>query len=192
MNPLIAKIAGRKDEAPCPGSKIRSKGKGLGEGRGKGKGPIGIPIGEKMKKESAVVAVLEKVAKKKKDKNWIAKATKNKGGLHRSLGVPEGKKIPKSKIEAAEDKPGKVGKQARLAATLEGLRKAASEDLAAALQRLGIAKEATKAGLVEKIKGGAKKAGKYAKWGGLGMGVYLALKALEGAKEARQEATHRW
>ncbi len=55
-------------------------------------------------------------------KNWIAKATKNKGGLHRSLGVPQGKKIPASKIAAAAKKPGKVGKQARLAQTLKGLK----------------------------------------------------------------------
>jgi len=54
-------------------------------------------------------------------KNWIAKATKNKGGLHRSLGVPKGKNIPASKIAAAAKKPGKVGKQARLAQTLKGL-----------------------------------------------------------------------
>ena len=55
-------------------------------------------------------------------KDWIAKATKNKGGLHRSLGVPKGKKIPASKIAAAAKKPGKVGKQARLAQTLKGLK----------------------------------------------------------------------
>jgi len=53
---------------------------------------------------------------------WIAKATQNKGGLHRSLGVPEGKTIPKTKIKAAEKKGGKVGKQARLADTLSKLR----------------------------------------------------------------------
>lgn len=56
-------------------------------------------------------------------KNWIAKATKNKGGLHRSLGVPEGQKIPKEKIAAAAKKGGKVGKQARLAQTLGKLHK---------------------------------------------------------------------
>ncbi len=55
-------------------------------------------------------------------KNWIKGATKNKGGLHRSLGVPQGKKIPASKIAAAAKKPGKVGKQARLAQTLKGLK----------------------------------------------------------------------
>ena len=59
----------------------------------------------------------------KKSKNWIAKATKNKGGLHRSLGVPEGKKIPASKIAAAAKKKGRVGKQARLAQTLKKMKK---------------------------------------------------------------------
>lgn len=54
--------------------------------------------------------------------NWIAKATKNKGGLHRSLGIPEGKTIPAKKIAKAAAKGGKVGKQARLAQTLKGLK----------------------------------------------------------------------
>lgn len=52
---------------------------------------------------------------------WIAKATKNKGGLHRSLGVPAGKRIPKSRIRAAAKRGGRVGKQARLALTLSKL-----------------------------------------------------------------------
>jgi hypothetical protein len=54
-------------------------------------------------------------------KNWIAGATKNKGGLHRSLGIPAGQKIPAKKINAAAKKGGKVGAQARLAKTLKGL-----------------------------------------------------------------------
>ena len=51
--------------------------------------------------------------------NWIAKATSNKGGLHRSLHVPQGDVIPQSKLIKAEhaDNP-KVAKQARLAETL--------------------------------------------------------------------------
>jgi hypothetical protein len=55
-------------------------------------------------------------------KNWIAGAVKNKGGLHRSLGVPEGQKIPAGKVAAAAKRGGKVGKQARLAQTLKGLK----------------------------------------------------------------------
>ena len=56
--------------------------------------------------------------------NWIAHAVKNKGGLHRSLHVPQGDIIPKSKIMKAEhaDNP-KVAKQARLAETLSHLHK---------------------------------------------------------------------
>lgn len=56
--------------------------------------------------------------------NWIAKATSNKGGLHRSLHVPQGDIIPKSKIMKAEhaDNP-RVAKEARLADTLEHLHK---------------------------------------------------------------------
>ena len=56
-------------------------------------------------------------------KNWIAAATKNKGALHRALGVPQGKKIPESKLEKAAESGGKLGKQARLAETLKGFRK---------------------------------------------------------------------
>lgn len=55
-------------------------------------------------------------------KNWIAKATKNKGGLHRSLGIKQGTKIPAKRLAAAAKKGGKVGKEARLAKTLKGLR----------------------------------------------------------------------
>jgi hypothetical protein len=55
-------------------------------------------------------------------KNWIAKATENKGGLHRSLGVKQGEKIPAKKLERAthSDDP-KVRKQAALAETLKKL-----------------------------------------------------------------------
>ena len=63
------------------------------------------------------------VAKKKKGKNWIAAATKNVGGLHRSLGIQAGKPIPKGKITEAAKKGGKVGKQARLALVLARFKK---------------------------------------------------------------------
>ena len=56
-------------------------------------------------------------------KNWIAGATKNKGALHRALGVKEDTKIPAKKLAAAEKRPGKVGKEARLAKTLKGFKK---------------------------------------------------------------------
>ena len=54
---------------------------------------------------------------------WIQKAIKKPGALHKQLGVPAGKKIPSSKLAAAAKKPGKVGKRARLAETLKGLKK---------------------------------------------------------------------
>lgn len=54
---------------------------------------------------------------------WIQKAVgKNPGGLHRSLGVKEGEKIPEAKLRAAANsKDPKVRKQASLAMTLEGM-----------------------------------------------------------------------
>lgn len=54
---------------------------------------------------------------------WIQKAIKHPGALHKELGVPEGKKIPAKKLEAAAKKPGKEGKRARLAETLKKLKK---------------------------------------------------------------------
>jgi DnaJ domain len=51
--------------------------------------------------------------------DWIAAATANKGGLHRALGVPEGKDIPAAAIAKAAKRPGRVGREARLAQTLE-------------------------------------------------------------------------
>lgn len=56
-------------------------------------------------------------------KNWIAKAIKKPGALHKELGVPVGKKIPAKKLAVAAKKPGKEGKRARLAETLKKLHK---------------------------------------------------------------------
>lgn len=62
--------------------------------------------------------------KRARSRNWIRKATKNKGGLHRSLGIPEGQKIPESRLREAErSKNPRVRKQARLARTLKKLRR---------------------------------------------------------------------
>lgn len=55
---------------------------------------------------------------------FIKKAIKNPGALHRSLGVPEGKKIPEKKIKKAEhSKDPTLRKRAVLAETLSKLRK---------------------------------------------------------------------
>jgi hypothetical protein len=49
---------------------------------------------------------------------WVQKAfSKNKGKLHRALGVAAGKKIPAGKLAKATSKGGKLGKEARLAQT---------------------------------------------------------------------------
>lgn len=58
-------------------------------------------------------------------KKFIQKALDKKGakgGLHRALGVPEGKTIPEAKVKAAASKPGKLGKEARFAEVLKGVR----------------------------------------------------------------------
>lgn len=55
--------------------------------------------------------------------NWIKSAIKRPGALHKALGVPEGKDIPQSKLKAAAKRPGRVGKEARLAETLKKLHK---------------------------------------------------------------------
>jgi hypothetical protein len=56
-------------------------------------------------------------------KKWIQAMHMKKGALHKELGVKQGKKIPATKLKAAAKKGGKIGKRARLAETLKGLRK---------------------------------------------------------------------
>lgn len=54
---------------------------------------------------------------------FIQSAIKRPGALHEKLGVPQGQKIPKSKINAAASKGGLLGKEARFAQTLAKIRK---------------------------------------------------------------------
>jgi hypothetical protein len=55
---------------------------------------------------------------KKRDWKWMAKAfSKNKGALHRQLGVPQGQKIPAKKLAKAAKAKGKLGLRARAART---------------------------------------------------------------------------
>lgn len=56
-------------------------------------------------------------------KDFIAGAIKKPGALHKQLGVPKDKKIPKAKIAKAAKAPGKLGQRARFAETLAKLRK---------------------------------------------------------------------
>lgn len=55
--------------------------------------------------------------------NWIVGAIKHKGALRKELGVPEGKTIPKKKLEKASEAKGKEGRRARLALELEKFHK---------------------------------------------------------------------
>jgi hypothetical protein len=54
---------------------------------------------------------------------FISNAIKKPGALHKELGVSQGKKIPKGKIEKAAKAKGKLGERARFAETLEGMNK---------------------------------------------------------------------
>jgi hypothetical protein len=51
---------------------------------------------------------------------WIQKAIKKPGALHKALGVPQDKKIPSKVLNKAAKAPGKLGQRARLAKTLKG------------------------------------------------------------------------
>lgn len=54
---------------------------------------------------------------------WIKEATsKNKGALRKELGAKSGEPIPAKKLAKAAKAPGKLGKRARLAETLRGLK----------------------------------------------------------------------
>ena len=56
-------------------------------------------------------------------KKWIAKAIKKPGALHKTLGVPMGKKIPAKKLTAAtHSKNLTTRKRAVLAKTLRGFK----------------------------------------------------------------------
>lgn len=54
--------------------------------------------------------------------NWIKKAMKRPGQLHRDLNVPKGEKIPAKKISEAAKRKDAVGRRSRLARTLALLR----------------------------------------------------------------------
>jgi len=53
---------------------------------------------------------------------WIQKAIKKPGALRKALGVKAGEKIPAKKLAKAAKAPGTMGKRARLAQTLKGLK----------------------------------------------------------------------
>lgn len=51
---------------------------------------------------------------------WIQKAISKPGALHKALGVPEGKKIPASKLKVKSTDSPKMAKRKNLAKTLRG------------------------------------------------------------------------
>ena len=55
-------------------------------------------------------------------KNWISKAIKHPGALHRDLGIKSGKRIPAKTLEKAASRSGAVGRRARLAQTLKKMK----------------------------------------------------------------------
>lgn len=63
-----------------------------------------------------------KTAKMAGGGKWIQGAIKKPGALHAQLGVPKDKPIPAKKLAAAAKKPGKLGRRARLAMTLKGMK----------------------------------------------------------------------
>lgn len=57
---------------------------------------------------------------KKEDKKWIQGAIEHPGSLHKTLGVPEGKKIPAKKLDkATHSKNPTTRRRAILAETLK-------------------------------------------------------------------------
>lgn len=56
-------------------------------------------------------------------KNWIKGAIKKPGALRKTMGVKKGETITKAALAEAAKKPGKTGQRARLAMTLNKLRK---------------------------------------------------------------------
>ena len=86
--------------------------------------PEGMGGAENTKPDTSDVYDHMKRAKKAKggSANWIQGAIKKPGSLKKSLGVKKGEKISASKLAAAAKKPGKLGRRARLAQTLKGLK----------------------------------------------------------------------
>ena len=76
----------------------------------------------KMPWESNMSGLAGKYLSEGKEK-FIQKAIKKPGALHKQMGVPQGKKIPAKKLNAAAEKGGKLGARARLAKTLKKLNK---------------------------------------------------------------------
>ena len=108
---VSALLKAAKGDAPCPGSKIRSKGMGRGQGRGQGKGPIGVPVDEKDNKPTPESKMVD-------GKPCPGSKIRSKGkglGLGRGkgkgpIGVPVGEKKGEKGMPLSEKKTFKGGK----------------------------------------------------------------------------------
>jgi hypothetical protein len=71
-------------------------------------------------------------------RKWIQGAIKHPGALHRSLGVPQGEKIPARKIaKAAHSSNPLLAKRARLAQTLKAMHHGSGGSCGASMRVLG-------------------------------------------------------
>lgn len=67
----------------------------------------------------SVIESYLQILNEKKDKKWIQKAIKKPGALHKALGVPEGEKIPASKLKVKKTDSPKMKKRKLLAKNLK-------------------------------------------------------------------------
>lgn len=81
-----------------------------------------MPGGEKKARRDNTDFTEYKKGGKVGKKNWISDAIRKPGALREELGVKKGEKIPTKKLAKAAKAPGKLGKRARLAQTLKGLK----------------------------------------------------------------------
>jgi hypothetical protein len=58
-----------------------------------------------------------------KQQYWIGEAIERPGALRKSLGIKRGENIPQEELATAAKKSGKMGQRARLAQTLDVMRK---------------------------------------------------------------------
>lgn len=70
-------------------------------------------------------------------RKWISGAVEHPGALHRQLHVPEGEKIPVSKLRAAAKKGGLLGRRANLALNLRGIERHEGHSKRSAAARKG-------------------------------------------------------
>ena len=89
---------------------------------GKPKAKKGDDVGPGSNGKSSKVKLKSEEVEELDEKNWIAGAIKHPGALKKQLHVKADEKIPAGKLEKASHASGKLGKRARLAMTLKGLK----------------------------------------------------------------------